>query len=36
MAQNLNHTIVNIKVGAGVFKQNMDAASHNILLRGYL
>ena len=36
MANNLNQTIVNIKDGAGGFKQNMDAASHNILLRGYL
>ena len=25
-----------MKEGAGGFKQNMDAASHNILLRGYL
>jgi phospholipid/cholesterol/gamma-HCH transport system substrate-binding protein len=35
-AENLNVAIVNIKQGAGGFKQNMDAASHNFLLRGYL
>ena len=35
-AQNLDATIVNIKQGAGGFKQNMDAASHNFLLRGFL
>jgi phospholipid/cholesterol/gamma-HCH transport system substrate-binding protein len=35
-AQNIDRTIVNMKEGAGGFKQNMDAASHNILLRGYL
>ena len=35
-AQNLNQSIVNIKEGAGGFKQNMDAASHSFLLRGYL
>ena len=35
-AQNLDQTMVNIKQGTGGFKQNMDAASHNFLLRGYL
>ena len=36
MAQNLDQTIVNIKEGAGGFKQNMDAVGHNFLLRGYI
>ncbi|HVD99474.1 MAG TPA: MlaD family protein [Cytophagaceae bacterium] len=36
MAENVGSAIVNIKQGAGGFKQNMDAASHNVLLRGYL
>ena len=36
LAQNVNQALVNIKQGAGGFKQNMDAASHNFLLRGYL
>jgi phospholipid/cholesterol/gamma-HCH transport system substrate-binding protein len=35
-ADNLDKTIVNIKQGAGGFKRNMDAASHNFLLRGFL
>lgn len=35
-ATTLDKTLVNIKQGAGGFKQNMDAASHNFLLRGYL
>ncbi len=35
-ANNLDKTIVNIKQGAGGFKRNMDAASHNFLLRGFL
>ncbi len=35
-AQNLDATLVNIKQGAGGFKQNMDAASHNFFLRGFL
>lgn len=35
-AENLDGAIVNIKQGAGGFKQNMDAASHNFLLRGYI
>jgi phospholipid/cholesterol/gamma-HCH transport system substrate-binding protein len=35
-AQNVSQALVNIKQGAGGFKQNMDAASHNFLLRGYI
>ena len=35
-AENLDMALVNIKLGAGGFKQNMDAASHNVLLRSYL
>jgi phospholipid/cholesterol/gamma-HCH transport system substrate-binding protein len=35
-ADNLDAAMVNVKQGAGGFKQNMDAASHNVLLRGYL
>jgi phospholipid/cholesterol/gamma-HCH transport system substrate-binding protein len=35
-AQNVDDALVNIKQGAGGFKQNMDAASHNFLLKGYL
>src|SRR5579859_6281381 len=35
-ADNLDAAMVNIKQGAGGFKQNMDAAGHNFLLRGYL
>jgi phospholipid/cholesterol/gamma-HCH transport system substrate-binding protein len=34
-AEDLDKTIVSIKQGAGGFKQNMDAAKHNVLLRGY-
>lgn len=34
-AKNLDQTLVNIKQGAGGFKQNMDAASKNVLLRGF-
>lgn len=34
-AQNLDKSLVNIKQGAGGFKQNMDAAKSNFLLRGY-
>jgi phospholipid/cholesterol/gamma-HCH transport system substrate-binding protein len=34
-AKNIDQTIVNIKQGAGGFKQNMTAASHNFLLRGF-
>ncbi len=36
MAENVDDALVNIKKGAGGFKQNMDAASHNVLLRGYI
>jgi phospholipid/cholesterol/gamma-HCH transport system substrate-binding protein len=36
LAENVSDALLNIKQGAGGFKQNMDAASHNILLRGYL
>jgi len=35
-AQTVDDALVSIKQGAGGFKQNMDAASHNFLLRGYL
>jgi phospholipid/cholesterol/gamma-HCH transport system substrate-binding protein len=35
-ADNLRMAIYNIKAGAGGFKQNMDAAGHNFLLRGYI
>jgi phospholipid/cholesterol/gamma-HCH transport system substrate-binding protein len=35
-AKNVEESVVNIKQGTGGFKKNMDAASHNILLRGYL
>jgi phospholipid/cholesterol/gamma-HCH transport system substrate-binding protein len=35
-ARNVDEAMVNIKQGAGGFKQNMDAASHNFLLKGYL
>lgn len=35
-AKNIDKSIINIKQGTGGFKQNMDAASHNILLRGYI
>lgn len=34
-AKNIDQTIVTIKQGAGGFKKNMDAASDNILLRGF-
>ncbi len=34
-AQNVDEALVNIKQGAGGFKQNMKAASHNILLKDY-
>jgi len=36
MAQNVGQAMVNIKQGAGGFKQNMDAAGHSFLLKGYL
>ena len=35
-ADNLDAAMVNVRQGAGGFKQNMDAAGHNFLLRGYL
>ena len=35
MAEEVNAAMINIKQGAGGFKQNMAAASHNFLLRGY-
>jgi len=34
-AKNIDLAIVNIKQGANGFKQNMDAAGHNILLRRF-
>ena len=34
-AQNLDATLVNIKQGTGGFIQNMDAAKHNFLFKGY-
>jgi phospholipid/cholesterol/gamma-HCH transport system substrate-binding protein len=36
MAKNVNQAFVNIKQGAGGFKNNMDAAGHSFLLRGFL
>lgn len=35
MANEVDQAVVNIKQGAGGFKQNMNAASKNVLLRGY-
>ncbi len=35
-AKNIGQTIVNVKQGAAGFKQNMDAAGNNPLLRGYI
>jgi phospholipid/cholesterol/gamma-HCH transport system substrate-binding protein len=35
MAEQVDQALLNIKQGAGGFKQNMNAASNNILLRGY-
>ncbi|MCF8448842.1 MAG: MlaD family protein [Taibaiella sp.] len=35
-AENMDDAIVNIKQGAGGFKQNMDAAGNSILLRGFM
>lgn len=35
MAEDVNEALVNIKQGAGGFKQNMKAASQNVLLRGF-
>ncbi len=34
-ADNLDKTILNVKQGTKGFKQNMDAAQHSILLRGF-
>ncbi|MDP2385012.1 MAG: MlaD family protein [Bacteroidota bacterium] len=34
-AEHVEETIINIKQGAGGFKQNMNAASKNVLLRGF-
>jgi len=36
MAENVEKALINIKQGAGGFKQNMDAAGHNIFLRGFI
>jgi phospholipid/cholesterol/gamma-HCH transport system substrate-binding protein len=36
LGQNLDKALVNIKQGAGGFKENMDAAGHSFLLRGFL
>lgn len=35
IAENLNQTIVNLKKSSKGLDENMDAAKHNILLRGY-
>lgn len=35
-AQTVDDALINIKQGAGGFKQNMDAASHSVFFRGYL
>ena len=35
MAKDVSAALVNIKQGAGGFKRNMNAASKNVLLRGY-
>jgi phospholipid/cholesterol/gamma-HCH transport system substrate-binding protein len=35
IAKDVDDALINIKQGAGGFKQNMTAASHNILLRGF-
>jgi phospholipid/cholesterol/gamma-HCH transport system substrate-binding protein len=34
-AKTMEQAMINIKLGAGGFNQNMNAASHNILLKGY-
>jgi phospholipid/cholesterol/gamma-HCH transport system substrate-binding protein len=34
-AENLDRTLVNVQQGTKGFKQNMDAAKNNVLLRGY-
>ncbi|MGP8215201.1 MAG: MlaD family protein [Bacteroidia bacterium] len=35
LARNVDEAMVNIKQGAGGFKQNMNAVSHNFLLKGF-
>lgn len=35
LAKNVDQALINIKQGAGGFKQNMTAASHNFLLKGF-
>jgi phospholipid/cholesterol/gamma-HCH transport system substrate-binding protein len=35
MAENIDRTIVNLKTSTGKLDQNMEAAKHNFLLRGY-
>ncbi len=35
-AENLDKTLINIKQGSSGFKKNMDAASHNVLLNGFM
>ncbi len=35
-ADNMNQTLINLRQGTGGFKQNMDAAKHSFLLRGFL
>jgi len=35
MSKEVDQALINIKQGAGGFKQNMNAASNNVLLRGY-
>jgi phospholipid/cholesterol/gamma-HCH transport system substrate-binding protein len=35
LGTSIDKTMANLKSGAGGFKQNMDAAGHNFLLRGY-
>jgi phospholipid/cholesterol/gamma-HCH transport system substrate-binding protein len=36
LAKIFDDAMINIKQGAGGFKRNMDAAGHNVLLRGYI
>ena len=35
MANNINQTIVNLKKSSKSLDENMEAAKHNFLLRGY-
>jgi phospholipid/cholesterol/gamma-HCH transport system substrate-binding protein len=35
VAKNVDNALINIKQGTRGFKQNMDAAGHNVLLRGF-